>query len=104
MADSEGYFQDIAIKSAVPLSIKALLDEVHDCDSTFAWRVSNCFKGKCGSCLVRVNGNDVIGCVTMISPGETVRIEPHSKFKVIRDVVVDFSRPIHIENSGECQV
>jgi succinate dehydrogenase/fumarate reductase-like Fe-S protein len=53
---------------------------------------------------VRVNGNDVIGCVTMISPGETVRIEPHSKFKVIRDVVVDFSRPIHIENSGECQV
>jgi succinate dehydrogenase/fumarate reductase-like Fe-S protein len=71
----------------------SLLAQVREEAPDFACRTSTCFKGKCGSCLMRVNGEDVYGCVTLIRPGETVVIEPHSKFAVIRDVVVDFSQP-----------
>jgi succinate dehydrogenase / fumarate reductase, iron-sulfur subunit len=89
--DVHGRFETITLQTAEPLSVMALLAKIHDLDPTFACRTSTCFKGKCGSCLVRVNGKDVLGCVHLVKPGETVVIEPHSKFKIIRDVVVDFS-------------
>lgn len=93
--DTEGHLQEFNIASQEALSVMALLLKVHELDHTFACRTSTCFKGKCGSCLVRVNGQDVFGCTTLVQPGETVVVEPHSKFKVIRDVAVDFSQPLH---------
>ena len=90
----ESYFQDFIIQSSTPLSVMALLTKIHEQDPTFACRTSTCFKGRCGSCLVRVNGRDVFGCMTLIQPGESVIIQPHSQFKHIRDVVVDFSQPL----------
>jgi succinate dehydrogenase/fumarate reductase-like Fe-S protein len=79
----------------------ALLAKVHEIEPGFACRTSTCFKGKCGSCLVRVNGQDVLGCVTLVHPGETVVVEPHSKFKQIRDVVVDFAEPSARKEAGK---
>jgi succinate dehydrogenase/fumarate reductase-like Fe-S protein len=87
---------DFIIESSTPLSIMALLMKVHEQDPTFACRTSTCFKGRCGSCLVRANGQDVFGCMTLVQPGETVIVEPHSKFKQLRDVVVDFSLPLSV--------
>jgi len=52
-----------------------------------------CFKGACGACLIRVDGKNVLGCSTIVDPGETITLEPHSGFEHIRDLVVDFSRP-----------
>ncbi|MDU4959330.1 MAG: 2Fe-2S iron-sulfur cluster-binding protein [Sporomusaceae bacterium] len=89
-----GWFQDFIIESAEPLSVMALLAAVHEIEPAFACRTSTCFKGKCGSCLVRVNGRDVLGCMTLVRPGESVVVEPHSGFRLVRDVVVDFSQPI----------
>lgn len=97
--DEKGRFQEFTIESAEPLSVKALLAKVHDIDPTFACRTSSCFKGLCGSCLVRVNGKDVFGCTTLVRPGEAVAVEPHSGFQTIRDVVVDFSQPL--DRKGE---
>ncbi len=97
-----GHFEDFQVESTEPLSVMALLAKVHEIDPTFACRTSTCFKGICGSCLVRVNGKDVFGCMTLVLPGETVVVEPHSKFKRIRDVVVDFSQPLAVlERGGE---
>lgn len=90
--DKASYYEDFSVASVEPLSIMALLAMVHNNDPTFACRTSTCFKGKCGSCLVRVNGKDVFGCTTLARPGETVIIEPHSQFRLIRDTVVDFSQ------------
>ena len=89
----ESRFQAYEVESTEPLSVMALLAKVHEIDATFACRTSTCFKGQCGSCLVRVNGQDVLGCITLVKPGESVVLEPHSKYRVIRDVVVDFSQP-----------
>jgi succinate dehydrogenase/fumarate reductase-like Fe-S protein len=89
----EGYLQSYEVAVAEPLSAMALLAKIHELDSSFACRTSTCFKGQCGSCLIRVNGQDVLGCVTLVRPGESVILEPHSGYRVIRDVVVDFSQP-----------
>ncbi len=97
--DVKGKFQEFVIESTEALSVMALLAKAHDQDPTFACRTSTCFKGKCGSCLVKVNGQDVLGCTTLIKPGESVVVEPHSQFKIIRDVVVDFSQPQRIRES-----
>ena len=90
---AESRFQTYEIATAEPLSVMALMAEIHALDETFACRTSTCFKGQCGSCLVRVNGRDALGCVTMVQPGEIVTLEPHSKYRVVRDLVVDFSQP-----------
>jgi succinate dehydrogenase/fumarate reductase-like Fe-S protein len=92
--DAAGWFQEFVIESAEPVSVMALLAKVHEIEPGFACRTSTCFKGKCGSCLVRVNGQDVLGCVTLVKPGEAVVVEPCSRFPAIRDVVVDFSQPL----------
>lgn len=90
---NESYLQSYEVAVAGPLSAMALLAKIHEMDSSFACRTSTCFKGQCGSCLIRVNGQDVLGCVTLVRPGESVVLEPHSGYQVIRDVVVDFSQP-----------
>ena len=89
----ESYFQLYEVAAAEPLSVMALLAKIHEMDASFACRTSTCFKGQCGSCLIRVNGQDVLGCITLVKPGESVVLEPHSKYRLIRDVVVDFSQP-----------
>ena len=89
----ERHLQSYEVESTEPLSVMALLAKIHEMDATFACRISTCFKGQCGSCLVRVNGQDVLGCITLVKPGESVVVEPLSKYRVIRDVAVDFSQP-----------
>lgn len=89
--ETGGRFEEFGIPSAEPLSVMALLGRIHAVDPEFGCRTSLCYKGKCGSCLVRVNGQDVFGCTTLVQPGEMVQVEPHSKYRVLRDVAVDFS-------------
>ncbi len=98
--ENAGELQEFSVPTSEPLSVMALLALVHESDPSFACRTSTCFKGKCGSCLVRVNGRDVFGCTTLIAPGETVTIEPHSRFRLIRDTVVDFSQPLRAVGKG----
>jgi succinate dehydrogenase / fumarate reductase iron-sulfur subunit len=65
-----------------------LLNYVYEnCDQSLAYR-SACRKGKCGSCPVLVNGQAAFSCREPAAP-ELV-IEPHPKFRLIRDLVVDF--------------
>jgi succinate dehydrogenase / fumarate reductase iron-sulfur subunit len=92
-AETTGHFQEYEVETEEPLSVMALLAKIHEMDATFACRTSTCFKGMCGSCLIRCNGRDVPGCTTLVSPGEAVVLEPHSRFRLIRDVAVDFTQP-----------
>ena len=86
--------QKFIIPTTEPLSVMTLLAMAHEIAPDLACRTSTCFKGKCGSCLVRVNGRDVLGCVTLVKPGGSITVDPYSKYKVIRDVAVDFERPV----------
>ena len=58
-------------------------------DPTLALRHS-CFHASCGTCGVRVNGREGLGCVTAIRDvGGTVTIEPMANIPVLNDLVVD---------------
>jgi len=57
-------------------------------DSSLAFRES-CRAGLCGLCAVRVNGKVCLACSTYMC--KTMTIEPVPKWKIIRDLVVDYS-------------
>jgi len=92
--DQEPHFETYAVDVDGPISVMILMRKVHEQDPTFACRTSMCLKGVCGSCLVRVDGYDVLGCSTLVRPGDAVTLEPHSRYQHVRDLVVDFSREI----------
>ena len=60
---------------------------------------SNCLEEVCGSCAMRVNGKARMACSSLIDNVEengVVRLEPLSKFPVVRDLSVD--RSVLFEN------
>ena len=58
---------------------------------------SNCLEEVCGSCAMLINGKAAIACSHLLRmPGETVRLEPLSRFPVVRDLMVD--RRVFFEN------
>jgi len=59
-------------------------------DSTLAFRWA-CTAGCCRSCAVLVNGKPVLAC--MKSAERKMKIEPHPKFVILKDLVVDFNLP-----------
>jgi succinate dehydrogenase / fumarate reductase iron-sulfur subunit len=72
--------------------LEALLRIQDEQDGAPAFRYS-CRGAVCGSCAMRVNGNDVLACRTHIEDllGKPVLIEPLALFPVIRDLIVDMS-------------
>lgn len=61
-------------------------------DASLAFR-SGCLgkgSGRCGACPVAVNGVPALSCQVMVEPGMT--IEPHPKFELMKDLVIDFNR------------
>ena len=91
--DTEPRFAAYEIPVTEPISVMVLMRTIHEMDPTFACRMSMCFKGACGSCLVAVNGEGALGCSTLIRPGDAITLEPHRGYELIRDIVVDFARP-----------
>jgi len=68
-----------------------VLRHIHEnIDSTFSFRWA-CTKVYCRSCVVSVNGKPVLSCNDPAQKEMT--IEPHPKFEIIKDLVVDFDRP-----------
>ncbi len=58
---------------------------------------SNCLEEVCGSCAMLINGNAAMACSSLISKlKQPVRLEPLSRFPVIRDLAVD--RSVLFEN------
>lgn len=55
---------------------------------------SNCLEEICGACTMLVNGRVRQACSTLVEKlgGDTVRVEPMTKFPVVRDLIVDRSR------------
>ena len=53
---------------------------------------NSCRIGKCTGCLIEVNGKNKLSCVTLLENG--MKIGPARKYKILRDLVVDFSSKI----------
>src|SRR5712675_3204031 len=58
---------------------------------------SNCLEEICGSCAMLINGKAAMACSALIDKLEQpIRLEPFSKFPVVRDLAVD--RSVIFEN------
>src|SRR6201981_3587942 len=58
---------------------------------------SNCLEEVCGSCAMLINGKARMACSALVDQLEQpIRIEPLSKFPVVRDLAVD--RPFMFES------
>lgn len=82
------------VKFKVPYkgyTVKDVLRYIYEnLDSTFAFRWA-CGKGLCRCCGVSVNGRPVLSCMELASAD--MKIDPHPKFQVLKDLVVDFDQP-----------
>ena len=58
---------------------------------------SNCLEEVCGSCAMRINGRAAMACSCLVDKlKHPIRLEPLSRFPVIRDLAVD--RSVLFEN------
>ncbi|MFC1964372.1 2Fe-2S iron-sulfur cluster-binding protein [Chloroflexota bacterium] len=64
--------------------------ENHDRSLAFRGGCSGKGGGRCGACPVLVNGNPALSCQRLAT--DKMVIEPHPKFELIKDLVVDFKK------------
>ena len=63
---------------------------------------SNCLEEVCGSCAMLINGKARMACSTLVDQfPQPIRLEPMTKFPVVRDLVVD--RSVMFENLKRVQ-
>ncbi len=63
---------------------------------------SNCLEEVCGSCAMRINGRAAMACSSLIDHlDQPIRLEPLSRFPVVRDLIVD--RGVLFENLKRVQ-
>ncbi len=70
------------------MTVIEALEYLWDQGEYIAFR-SNCREFTCGSCAMEINGKPALACDTLLEDG--MRIEPLSRFPVIKDLVVDTS-------------
>jgi succinate dehydrogenase / fumarate reductase iron-sulfur subunit len=102
--DSQPYWEvfDVRWRSGMNV-ISALMDIAADPVTSSGTATSpvvyesNCLEEVCGSCAMLINGKSAMACSRLLrTPGETVQLEPLSKFPVVRDLMVD--RSVLFEN------
>lgn len=77
-----------------PYQGRSVLDVLFYIYENFAPGLSfryGCKVGFCTGCPVLVNGKPAFSCQKVAE--EKMTIEPHPKFEIIKDLVVDFDRP-----------
>ena len=105
--DSEPYWQSFKYEGPRHVTVSAVLDALNYTDDLFdidgkptsriRWECS-CNQAMCGGCAMVINGVPALACATFADEvkGDTLVLEPLSKFPVIADLTVD--RSIIYEN------
>jgi succinate dehydrogenase / fumarate reductase iron-sulfur subunit len=80
---------DVAVgpQSTILESLVAIRREL---DPTLTFRHS-CFHASCGTCGMKVNGQEGLACVTPVPAGDEVVVEPLGNLPVVSDLVVDMN-------------
>jgi succinate dehydrogenase / fumarate reductase iron-sulfur subunit len=88
--DAESHYDEFDVPVGPRASVLDALRwiEVHR-DPTLAIRHS-CFHASCGTCGLRVNGREGLGCVTFVRDlGTTITVEPEANIPILADLVLD---------------
>jgi succinate dehydrogenase/fumarate reductase iron-sulfur protein len=88
--DAESHFDEFDVPVGPRTSVLDALRwiEVH-ADPTLAIRHS-CFHASCGTCGLRIDGHEGLGCVTFVKDlGRTITVEPEANIPILADLVLD---------------
>lgn len=92
MPQEEGSWADYQVPLAPNMTVLGVLDYIYEnIDSSLAYYQS-CRFGRCKGCLVSVDGKTVLSCDHSAFDG--MRVGPVEKFVLIKDLVVDFQKPL----------
>jgi succinate dehydrogenase/fumarate reductase iron-sulfur protein len=72
------------------LNVLQYIYEHYDASLSFRFGCSGAHYVRCGACPVLCNGEPVLSCQKVADKKMT--IEPHPKFEVIKDLIVDFNK------------
>lgn len=100
--EAEAYWQSFSYNGPKHVSVSAVLDALNysddlmDIDGNPAPRIRwecSCMQSMCGACAMVINGVPALACATFADEvkGDTLVLEPLSKFPVIADLIVDRS-------------
>ena len=73
-------------------TVLGVLDHIYENIDTGLAHYQSCREGRCLGCTVMVNGKAVLSCEAMATDG--MRVGPMENFQLIRDLVVDFNKPV----------
>jgi succinate dehydrogenase / fumarate reductase, iron-sulfur subunit len=87
------YWEEFELPYVPGMNIISALMEIQKNPKTtpVAWE-QGCLEEVCGSCSMLVNGRPRQACTALLKDGETVTLEPFTKFPLIRDLCVDRTR------------
>jgi len=91
---SKSYWQQFTLEVESHFTVLDVLNKVHwQIDGSLAYRRS-CRSAICGSCAMKVNGQNILACETSYQSisKKRLKIEPLPGFPVIKDLVVDMER------------
>jgi succinate dehydrogenase / fumarate reductase iron-sulfur subunit len=98
--DKEPYYQDFEVEVLKGMTILEVLQQIKDVyDPTLSFRAF-CRSAICGSCAVKVNGFPKLACKTQVLneiekfQTDTLVIEPLDNMEVIKDLIVDWDKPL----------
>ncbi len=86
--DAAPRWESFSIPFVRTLTVVEALEYLGDQGTYIAFR-ANCREFTCGSCAILVNGKPRLACDTLLEDG--MRLEPLSRYPVLRDLVVDTS-------------
>lgn len=93
-AAEKAYTQEFHYSGDGKLTVADWLTEINQteaADDQIAWECS-CLEKKCGACAMVINGRPMLACSSFLSSvckKGKIRIEPLSKFPIIRDLITD---------------
>jgi len=89
--DKEPSYDSYLVPWREGLTLLQALKYVRDhLDPTLAFRDYCCGCAWCMSCLVAVNGQVRQACMVILTPDESVQVDPVRGYELVRDLVVDF--------------
>ena len=93
--DAEPRYQIYEIDRTGKLRVLDVLEPLCDeVDPTLNYRRYLCRDTMCNTCFAKVNGKQRLTCLEKVPEGEEMTIEPIDGYRLIRDLVVDFSAPV----------
>lgn len=101
-ADAAPYWQSFVYHGSLDTTVAAVLDalnytdDLYDTEGKSAPRIRwecSCMQKLCGACAMLINGTPALACGTFLRDlrGDTLTLEPLSKFPVVADLIVDRS-------------